>query len=189
MKNISVVAITVLCNFLPVNCNAADFPQNWICIVDSAAGTLYNQSSKQYVPSALNFQEEHKRFTLNISRTDLPGILCKQSVDHYNSIISRNGHLDYSPVPSTPDYSADPSKFWDYSVNIGPHCFSTTTVVQKFFDRNLPTNLYGYDFLPTSFSGLPGQWLILSGSFFQAGELLDGGPVVYTGTCNLITGK
>ena len=175
--------------------SAETFSQNWICVVDSAAGSFWDENTKRYMPNAINFQEEHKRFTLKIWQAVVGGALCQQTIDHWNAVIAKNektdgfGHLDYSPTTKTPPSLSDTSKSYDYSGNVGQNCFATTLVFWKFFDRDQASRLHGYDFEPTWFTGLPGEWLRLTGTSFMAGETLDLGPVVYTGKCEEIRVK
>jgi hypothetical protein len=57
----------------------------------------------------------------------------------------------------------------------------------KFFDGEGFSNLVSYDNLPNWFVGIPSSWLRLFGNNkFEAGEPLDAGPVVLTGTCQRI---
>ena len=100
-------------------------------------------------------------------------------------ILSEKGTFDPSDEPNF-NTGGDIKKFYDYRANIGPHCFSSSQATIKFFDRDDASTLVSYDFLPTEFVGLPGQWLKLYADKFEVGEPLDLGPVVFTGKCERI---
>jgi hypothetical protein len=80
----------------------------------------------------------------------------------------------------------DKGNFWDYRINMGPHCFASNEATLKYFDQTTAETLVNYDLFPEMFEGLPGNWLIMRRDEFQAGEMLDAGPVVHAGKCERI---
>jgi hypothetical protein len=163
--------------------------QKWICVLEQAAGVMYtNRDAKEPTARSVNFEDKHKKFLLTIKqivRTQQEREMCRANIAYWMPKLLENGTFEPSDRPNF-NSGGDIRKFIDFRANIGPHCFASNEASMKFFDRNEPSTLVSYDFLPTEFEGLPGQWLKLHGSRFEAGELLDLGPVVFTGTCERI---
>jgi hypothetical protein len=80
----------------------------------------------------------------------------------------------------------DNQKIHRFSFQYWTQCFASNEASIKFFDRDVADKLVSSDFLPTEFEGLPGQWLKFYAGKFEAGESLDIGPVVFTGSCERI---
>jgi hypothetical protein len=153
-----------------------------ICVIENAAGVLYaNSDAKEPTPKAINFEERHKKFVLTIKRIVRSRDrrdMCSSILAYWMPILSEKGTFDPSDMTT---------KTPDFRFNIGPHCFASNEATIKFFDRDHASTLVSYDFPPGDwFVGLPSEWLILFGDKFQAGELLDLGPVVFTGKCERI---
>lgn len=181
MRRLSLVLASAL---IGGTCHAEDISEKWFCVTESAAGSLWNENAQQYIPRAINFQEGHKKFLLEITQNKPYVAFCKQTLDHWEPILLKDGKFEYSSTMSIPrDDPNNPKNNYDFRENIGPNCFSTTQATLKFFDRDYPDIYHGYDFDPRSFTGLPGNWFSFYGNRFQAGETLDAGPVVFTGSC------
>ena len=154
--------------------------RKWICVLEKAAGVMH-PGTKEETPGAINFEERHKKFVLTIKpivRSQTYRDICRASLSHWMPILFEKGTFDPSERPFTGGS--------DYRHNIGPHCFASDEATIKFFDRAYANTLVSYDFLPTEFEGLPGNWLKLYADKFEAGESLDLGPVVFTGKCERI---
>jgi hypothetical protein len=109
--------------------------------------------------------------------------MCRSNLEYWMAILAEKGTFDPSDKPNFSDIK----KFRDYRGNIRPFCFASNEATIKFFDRDFPSRLVDYDFLTDRFGGsLPGEWLELRGNNFEAGELLDAGPVVFAGKCERI---
>lgn len=161
----------------------------FICVLEKAAGVLYaNSDAKEPIPGPINFEERHKKFVLTIKRivrSQQVREMCRSNLAFWMPLLSEKGTFDPS---IRPDFSFRSGNFSDFRTNIGRHCFSTDEATIKFFDRDFASTLESYDFpSPRHFVGLPGEWLKLyTGGKFEAGEALDLGPVVFTGTCEPI---
>ena len=159
-----------------------------ICIVEKAAGVLANSQSKETSANAIRFEERHNHFVVTIKpivRSQEQRDFCLASLSHWTPILAEKGTFDPSDHPRSA--GGDIKKFYDYRANIGPNCFASSEAKVKFFDRESESRLVSYDFLPTEFeSVIPGNWLRMYGVNFEAGETIDSGPVVFTGTCSRI---
>jgi hypothetical protein len=160
-----------------------------ICVLEKAAGVLYaNSDAEEPTGKAINFEERHKRFVLTIKqivRSQERREMCRANLAHWMPMLFEKGTFDPTDKPNF-NTGGDIRKFSDFRANIGPNCFASNEATIKFFDRDHASTLVSYDFLPTEFEGLPGQWLKLYADKFEAGESLDLGPVVFTGQCERI---
>jgi hypothetical protein len=159
-----------------------------ICVVEKAAGVLANSQSKETSAKAIRFEERHNHFVVTIKpivRSQEQRDFCLASLSHWTPILAEKGTFDPSDHPRST--GGDIKKFYDYRANLGPNCFASSEAKVKFFDRESESRLVSYDFLPTEFeSVIPGNWLRMYGVNFEAGETIDSGPVVFTGTCSRI---
>jgi hypothetical protein len=159
-----------------------------ICIIEKAAGVLGNKDSKETSAKAVKFDERHSHFVLTVKpivRDQMQREFCLASLSHWTPILAEKGTFDPSDQPMSA--GGDIKKFYDYRANLGPNCFASSEAKVKFFDRESESRLVSYDFLPTEFeSVIPGNWLRMYGDNFEAGETLDSGPIVFTGTCSRV---
>ncbi len=164
----------------------ADAPSGrWDCIIEKAAGVTIPPRAKDQIPRAINFEERHKHFVLSISAALHDKAFCRQTLAHWMPILERDGKFDPNGAPFAGSTGSDPKKMYDMRRNVGPQCFSSLSATMQFFDRDHPNQLVSYDFWPNEFEGQPGEWLKFyeGRRAFEAGEPLDAGPVVYTGSC------
>lgn len=162
-------------------------PRKLLCIIEKAAGVIYDDGAKAATPRAINFEEQHKRFVVTIRRIvrdQMHRDMCRANLAYWMPLLAEKGTFDPSDQPSLVG-SADINKFKEYRYNIG-RCFASDEATIKFFDRDYESRLASYDFRPQMFAGLPGEWLELRADNFEAGERLDAGPVVFTGKCQQI---
>jgi hypothetical protein len=157
-----------------------DGPSKSLCLIEKAAGVMFDKASKTSVPKAIRFEEAHSHFVVTIKpivRSKEQRDWCLLALSHWMPILAERGTFD-----------PDPQMFgrpYDLRANIG-RCFASNEAALKFFDRKDDDKLIGYDYPDTDFVGLAGSWFKKFGDTFEAGESLDGGPVVYSGTCKSI---
>ena len=152
----------------------------WICVIEKAAGVLYGEGAKESTPQAVKFQEQNRRFVLTIRRIvrdQFERDFCRATLSHWMPILAEKGNFDPSDKEPRDGYDR---------FGIGPRCFASDEAVVKFFDRDHPDTLVRYDFWHQQWMGLPGQWLKFYANKFEAGETVDLGPVVFTGSCERI---
>lgn len=167
----------------------------WICVLGQTAGIVYSSSGAQE-PTAkvIRFEERHRKFVLTISKIERGQYardLCQGNIGHWLPKLLKYGTFDPKEQASSGlmDFGK-PKEAWADRRDIAP-CFASNEASMKWFDRDSPdSSLFSYDY-PTDFTGpVPGYWLRLYPGAtpvrFEAGESLDAGPVVSTGSCERI---
>lgn len=151
-----------------------------ICVIEHAAGVLMDEHGKEMVSKAIRFDEKHNHFVVVVKpkvRSKQEREWCLSTLSHWTPMLAERGTFD-----DDPGFSGKP---YDLRLNIG-HCFASREATIKFFDRDHDSKLDGHDFMTATFVGLAGNWFKARGNNFEAGETLDDGPVVFTGTCKPI---
>lgn len=153
-----------------------------LCIIEKAGGVLFNKQENGLVSTAVKFDEKHRHFILTIKpivRDEFQREWCRKTLAHWSPILAERGTFE-----ADEEWSGRP---YDIRNNIG-RCFASNEASIKFFDRDYENKLVDYDFPENEFVGLAGNWFkkLKYKDRFEAGESLDNGPVVFTGTCKSI---
>ena len=189
--SITIALISCLLSGGTSHAQESSAPRKLLCIIEKAAGVIYqNPDAKESTPTAINFEEQHKRFTVTIEqivRDQEQRERCQSNLKYWLPILSQKGRFGDSDKPDFSTNGHD-NKFTDYRVNIGPSCFASDRATIKFFDRQKAETLETYDMTTHEFTTpvVGGEWFAVFGDNFEAGERLDAGPVVFTGKCQRI---
>lgn len=180
------VPVTVAWAIFVAPCYAQQ-PKRLLCIIEKAAGVTTIGDRAEQVARAITFQEAHRRFTIILKPVQMDQDrrnLCRQSLDHWTPSIEGRGSFDPTDAPFGGMGPGSKDLFYSRGA-LGQNCFASEEASIKFFDRDHTNAFYGYGNWGGEYSASPGNWIGLwdNNKFFQAGETLDAGPVVFSGSC------